>query len=314
MQRKILAAALVAVLGGVGCHGKQTRKQPCDTCPPAAAPFPPSAGRSGGSLGEPLPPSRLPPSTVPTDPFPPASVPDSRNYRDPVGPTAPRDQPPDPRRLPPADIPLSLGDGAQFRGQSPNWLGEPVPPAGLKLPTPDAPAATGGSLPPRGPRTTAKAPTPTTTPGKFTREPIPGRDGVTSGGAVPAGGYERLRDEGIRTVVYLHDPAVSPADLADARAAATAAELRFVPVAVGPDNLPDALTTFARAVTDAPAKPIHVVDPTGVRAGSLWYLVFRTVEQRSDEVARIRATPLGLPDPDTAAGRQYWPGIRAALR
>lgn len=303
MRRTILAAlvAFLPVVPGLGCRHRQTRPA-CDTCSPGVLP------RSGGTLGEPLPPvRRLPPSDVPVDPFPPALPPDSRNYRA-----------PDPNRLPPADIPLSLGQSAprpDMRNTA-NGLGAPLPPAGLNLPTPSNPAAPNGSLPPR--RQRAAKPMPESLPRATVRQPfrtpIPGRDGVTSGGVVPAGGYERLRDDGVRTVVYVHDPAISPSELADARAAATAAGLNFAPIAVSPDNLPDALTPFARAITDATAKPVHVIDPSGVRAGSLWYLIFRTVEQRSDEVARLRATPLGLPDPTTAEGQRYWPGIRAALR
>ena len=310
----LVTVAAISLLSGPGCHGRLFRK-PCDTCAPGS-----SGGSGSGSggrlgLGEPVPGSsgRLPPTALPTDDFPPPRIPaESRNYLDPFGPDGRRYQPAPPRRSPPSDVPLTLNDAAPPRrdtGRAANWLDEPLAPAGATVPPRESGPRTDGDLPPRDVRSSLEPAGPTAT-----REAVPGRDGLTSGGAVPPGGHVKLRDSGVRTIVYLHDPATTPDDLAAARAQAEAAGLRFVPVAVAPDNLRDALTTFTRAITDPAAKPVHVVDESGVRAGSLWYLVFRTAEQRSDEVARLRATPLGLPDPASDAGRRYGPALRDAVR
>ena len=58
---------------------------------------------------------------------------------------------------------------------------------------------------------------------------------------------------------------------------------------------------FAEAV-NASNRPAVVFDDAGDKAGAMWYLYFRTVLGQSDDVARVRATPLGLPD----AGETAW--------
>lgn len=100
----ITTAAAATLLGGLGCQGRLFRRPCTDDCPPA------SSGGSGNSrlgLGDPVPGSRLPPADVPAGDYPAPRLPETRNTFGPEG----RRYQPEPRRLPPADIPLTSGDG-----------------------------------------------------------------------------------------------------------------------------------------------------------------------------------------------------------
>ena len=60
---------------------------------------------------------------------------------------------------------------------------------------------------------------------------------------------------------------------------------------------------------DRSAQPVYVFDDDGLRAGALWYVRFRTADQMSPEVAKIRAGGLGLTDQSDEA-RAYWVAIQ----
>ena len=74
------------------------------------------------------------------------------------------------------------------------------------------------------------------------------------------------------------------------------------------------MTSSGGDLKDATSKPLYVYDLDGVRAGSLWYLQFRTVEMLSDEVARIRANALGLRDAAVSEEQKhFWIAIQDQL-
>ena len=89
--------------------------------------------------------------------------------------------------------------------------------------------------------------------------------------------------------------------------------LRFVPIAVSPGALPKAFDEFAAAVDDRGSRPLYVIDETGVRAGSLWYLLFRTRDLLGDDTARLRAAPLGLTEAATEEQKQFWIAVQDLL-
>ena len=139
---------------------------------------------------------------------------------------------------------------------------------------------------------------------------IAGRDGVANGKLPTPEGLDTLKANGFRTVLVLHDPS---SDIAATKDMVEKRGLKFVSIAVSPTNLRKSLDDFALTITDSATKPVYVADDTGVRAGSLWYLFFRTSEMRSDDVARVRATPLGLPTTTTEEGKQFWLAIQLVL-
>ena len=71
--------------------------------------------------------------------------------------------------------------------------------------------------------------------------------------------------------------------------------MKYFSIEVSPKTLTCAVVDdFNRIVDDTANHPLFVYDTDGGRAGGLWYLHFRTAEQDSDEVARIKAERLGL--------------------
>ena len=139
---------------------------------------------------------------------------------------------------------------------------------------------------------------------------VPGRDGVASGQRPGLDGFDWLKANGFKTVVYLHAPS---ADVAPARNLAETRGLRFVPIAVSPGTLPKAFDEFAAAVADRGNRPLYVIDEDGVRAGSLWYLLFRTRDLLSDDTARLRAAPLGLTEAATEERKPFWIAVQDFL-
>ncbi len=320
-MRRVLSAGLAAglLLGGVACHHCCKKKTGC--CPP------------GGLLGDPVPPGgTIPPTAVPTTPpsdgpLPPPVIPDtgrsSSSYRfdprTPPGPWDPAptvspflpDTPPAPPRsdrkelLAPDPLPAGVAPElpSSTRPGTSGFLGEPVRPIGGSdlPPRPGTPGQSGRLL--DDPTTRV----PVGLPG-YTR--VPGHDGVASGRKPTLDGFDWLKSNGFKTVVSLHAPA---ADVTAARDLAEKRGLRFVPIAVSPDTLKKALDEFMTAVSDRANRPLYVIDEDGVRAGSLWYLVFRTQDLLGDDTARLRAAPLGLTDAATEEQKQFWLAIQEVL-
>jgi hypothetical protein len=335
MRRLMLGGlALGLTLGGSACHHCKKNKSR-DCCPPAG---------SGTYLGDPVPGggSTIPPTSVPTtppgavpgDPLPPPVLPSEGRGSFRIDPRAPAD-PWDPAPtapsfrsdLPPAPAPSRPGKTELLapdplpRGVAPEiplsntntsaFLEEPIRPIG------------GTDLPPKPGAETAK---PVTPPGKSERmldDPtarapvglpgyarVPGRDGVASGRRPGLDGFDWLKSNGFKTVVYLHAPST---DFAPVRDLATTRGLKFVPIAVSPGTLPKAFDEFAAAVADRGNRPLYVIDEDGARAGSLWYLFFRTRDLLSDDTARLRAAPLGLTDAATEEQKQFWIAVQDVL-
>jgi hypothetical protein len=324
MMRRLMLSGLAVglALGGAACqHCKKARGRG-DCCPP-------------GTLGEPIPGvgSTIPPTSVPTtppsampaDPLPPPVLPDSSrgSFRiDPQRPADPWDPAPTAPSfrsdLPPASPP------APARPGKPEVLAPDPLPGGVapEIPLsskPDTSAFLEGPVRPIGgtdlpPKPGADRPLddPTTRapvglPG-FTR--VPGHDGVASGRRPGVDGFDWLKSNGFKTVVYLHAP---PADFAPVRDMATTRGLKFVPIAVSSGTLSKAFDEFSAAVADRGNRPLYVIDEDGTRAGSLWYLLFRTRDLLSDDTARLRAAPLGLTEAATEEQKQFWIAVQDYL-
>jgi hypothetical protein len=219
-----------------------------------------------------------PPSSVPS--LPPPDLPDGRSsFRlgDPVPPAAP----PTPVRPAPPPGEVLLPDPLPPGGVPPTApprqiLGEPLRPDDAPAPerTSEKPADT-ASRPPVG----------------FLK--VPGRDGLASGRLPGADELDWLAANGFRTVLVVHDP---KADVDELTAAAAKRNLRVVAVPADPADLGPAYEAFARAVADRGGKPVYAADADPARLGALWFALFRRQELAGDEVARLRARPLGLTD------------------
>ncbi len=322
MRRFLIAGFAVGLLlSGLGCRHSLFRR-PCNTCND-----PSPRNRDGTRLEDPLPSSgsRISPPGVPTTPndnFPPPSVPERRFRIDPYAPPdrqlVPTEVVPGPLRIPPQEIllppdnPNSDSTGPVVR----SYLNEPLPPAGTRLPQRDAASpTTSGDLPPRlngsiPPSQSNAKPMPGSLKGLSDYTTIAGREGVANGKLPTPEGLDTLKANGFRTVLVLHDPS---SDSAATKEMVEKRGLKFVAIAVSPTTLRKSLDDFTLTITDSATKPVYVADDTGVRAGSLWYLFFRTSEMRSDDVARVRATPLGLPTTTTEEGKQFWLAIQQVL-
>ena len=139
---------------------------------------------------------------------------------------------------------------------------------------------------------------------------MPSYERVANGRRPTIDGFDALKANGFRTLVYLHAPS---ANVSAARDLAEKRGLRFVPIAVSPTTLRTALDEFTVIVTDRAARPVYVADEDGVRSGALWYLVFRTTDILGDDAARLRATPLGLTEATTEEQKQFWLAIQNLL-
>ncbi|MGL6094250.1 MAG: hypothetical protein ACRC7O_00425, partial [Fimbriiglobus sp.] len=327
----------------VGCrHACKNRGRSSGDLPPPPgggpfldAPFAPSDDR--GSLPPPFPTpggadDRIPPTRVPTTPggrefLPPSVVPDSRGSLR-IDPSAlpdssmpaaavprvtPRSVPshqelllPDP--LPggaPADFSLESSGIPQPPQPTRGFLEEPIRPyAAAKPPTPEPlPAGSDDRPLPLGdtpPVPLRAAGLPVGVPGYAA---VGDKPGLFVGRRPTVDGFDALKSAGIRTVIYLHG---SDADVSPAKELAERRGLRFEPVAVSPERLGNATSTFNPLVADKSLRPAFVSDDTGARAGILWFLYFRTVDLMNDDAARVRATPLGLRDAGTDDMAKYW--------
>lgn len=237
----------------------------------------------GLELGDPIPgASRIVPTEVPLAPRvapAPAFAPDQRNYT-----PAPSRAP----SLPPREILLPSG----------NRPGNP-------------PGAAPKAVPARVDSNTVRAePTP---PGEGLpgATPVAGLARVVAGRKPTPAGFDTLKRAGTKSIVYLHAPG---SDAGAAAELAAARGLKLTALAVAPETLGDDLRAFTRVVDDPSNRPLYVADESGVRAGSLWYLYFRTREYASDEAARVRATPLGLPaDAGTDEAKAFWIAVQKVL-
>lgn len=117
------------------------------------------------------------------------------------------------------------------------------------------------------------------------------KDGLYAGGKPTLEGFETLKRARFRTVIYLHAPG---ADVAATRDMASTRDLNFIDIETTPEKLADASKEFNRLTADKLNHPAYVFADDNTRAGALWYLHFRFVDSLDNDVARLRAKPLGL--------------------
>jgi protein tyrosine phosphatase (PTP) superfamily phosphohydrolase (DUF442 family) len=296
MIRRLLLTAVASglVFGAVGC-----RHRCCtDAAPRPYYPNPPS----GSVIGPPGSSSTIPPAGLPVTPSVSPSVGPS------AGPVVPAPSPQPSGGLPPPDPLFGAPREGNFRPTPPPANGRPAPEILLPDPLPGSGSSRSQS-PARPPASgILGAPVAPVAPRGQTAEPplakgnaaapaaaLPGfarvKDGVSSGRKPTLDGFDTLKRAGYKTVLYLHP---AGADVAATRDVAQNKGLSFVAIEVTPERLAEALDQFNTVVGDRRARPVYVADDTGVRAGALWYLHFRTVELQHDDAARIKARALGL--------------------
>ncbi|HET6572342.1 MAG TPA: hypothetical protein VFG68_01980 [Fimbriiglobus sp.] len=305
MMRRLMLSGLAAglVLSGAACH--LCKKYKGRDCCPSAGPYLGDPVPRGGTI----PPTSVPttpPSPMPGEPLPPPVLPDTRGSfsidpRTPPGPWDPTPtRPSQPELLTPEPLPRGVSPEVPLSSKSDasGFLGEPVRPVG------------GTDLPPKPADRMLSGPTARAPVGLPGYARVAGRDGVATGRRPGLDGFDWLKSNGFKTVVYLHAPS---ADVAAVRDLTAARGLRFVPIAVSPGTLPKAFAEFAAAVEDRGGRPLYVIDETGTRAGSLWYLLFRTRDLLGDDTARLRAAPLGLTEATTEEQKQFWIAVQDYL-
>lgn len=120
-------------------------------------------------------------------------------------------------------------------------------------------------------------------------------------------GLDWLQAKGYRTVIQVH----APGEDTDAdQKQVEKRGMKYLSLAVSPLTLDrKQADEFNALVRNVAAQPLFVYDKDGSLAAGLWYLHFRLVEQNEDEVARIRASALGLRQDH----RDMWEAIQRVL-
>lgn len=221
-----------------------------------------------------------------------------REDRRTFAPTVPPPPPPRGLLLPPTTLPTTpapLGQPGPSNFPPPAGLSAPPKPGGPEVLFPDP-------LPSSAPKTSASgllgAPArPQTAEPPKAAASLPGytrvKDGLFAGRKPALDGFDALKANGFRTVVFLHGPG---ADTAAVRDTAAARGLNLVAIETTPEALADAAAKFDRVAADRAARPLYVFADDPLRAGAVWYLHFRTADAAGDDVARLRAAPLGYSD------------------
>ncbi len=257
MTRKLMLVAVAALLvGAVGCRHRCHLNEEGRR----PAPFLPSAPRN---------PTLLPPAGLPTQPAPSVLPPGSSNFPPPASLDPLTTPNPAPKGSGPEVLfPDPLPGGASSRPTQPNapgFLGSPVNPA------PEGPKANNAALP------------------GYTKV----KDGLFAGKKPTLDGFDALKTAGFRSVAYFH---AAGADTGAIKDMAATRGLTFHAIETTPEALADASAEFNRVAGDRLNRPLYAFGQDDVRAGAVWYLHFRTVDSLGDDVARLRAKPLGLTD------------------
>lgn len=285
-------ALITAVAAGVAFAAAGCRHKCCSSSAAAPRPYlplPPSAGPNGGLIpppGVPVTPppgGQLPPADLGAPPSSSFTLPPAAGFGPPPGST-PTPRGPAPEILLPESLP---GGKSSQSSAPPSVLGAPGRPPSV---TQEPPIAAG-------------------TPADSTAG-LPGfvrvKDGVASGRKPALEGFDTLKRTGFKTLVYLH---AAGADLASIKDVTEKKGLSFTAIETTPERLADATAAFDRVLADRSNMPVYVADDDGLRTGALWYVHFRTADQLSPEVARIRARGLGLTD-ETDEARAFWVAIQ----
>jgi protein tyrosine phosphatase (PTP) superfamily phosphohydrolase (DUF442 family) len=256
MNRKLLLAAVAAAFVVPAGCRHHCHKTKKDAC------CPPASGSGPGARN----PILLPPANVPVNPG--AAVPGPSNF-------------------PPPHDPL-INPGAALKGGGPDVLfPDPLPPGNPSARPSAAPARPPGVLgTPVQPQT---AEPPKAAGVNATRV----KDGLYAGQRPTLDEFDALRTAGFRSVVYLHGPGTDTAAVKDM---AATRGLVFHAIETTPETLADASAEFNKATADRLNRPAYVFADQDVRAGAVWYLNLRTADALGDDVARLRARPLGLSD------------------
>jgi protein tyrosine phosphatase (PTP) superfamily phosphohydrolase (DUF442 family) len=134
---------------------------------------------------------------------------------------------------------------------------------------------------------------------------------VASGLTPFADGWDWLKANGYKTVVYLSQPGT---DTANDRKQAEQRGLAFETIEISPETLTkEKVDQFNQIVDDRSAQPLFVYDSNGVLAGALWYLHFRTAENATDQIARDQAERLGLPRQPAGDHLTMWLAVQKLL-
>jgi protein tyrosine phosphatase (PTP) superfamily phosphohydrolase (DUF442 family) len=304
----LLTLTAGTVLLGAGCRHRWCRDR-YDDVPPSRL------GSPVPSRGATIPPSNLPttppPSTLPAPDLPPTR--DSLRFEQSPPPTVdlpavPGQTAPPATGKPDREIILPEGAAPAPKAANPNgFLGEPL--------TGDRPPTNGSPADPLRSSTSERPANPASAPASGGTRPvnltlIPDRSGLSAGRTPTEANLDWLRANGYRTVVQLHAP---DADVSKLKADAERRGLSVVAIPVSPETLKEAFDKFSAVVADRAVRPAFVADADGVRAGPLWYLVFRTQDLVGDEVARVRAGSLGLTADGTPERTRFWQAAQEVL-
>lgn len=236
------------------------------------APYLPDAPRN---------PTLLPPAGVPTTPS--VQPPGTSNFPPPASVDPLTNPSPTPKGGTETLFPDPLPGGASRPSQSgaPSFLGAPVKPQA------ETPKANNAGLPGY----------------------LKVKDGLFAGGRPTLDGFDALKTAGFRSVAYFHDAGTDTSAVKDM---AATRGLTFHAIETTPETLAAASGEFNRVAADRLNRPLYAFGQDGVRAGAVWYLHFRTVDSLGDDVARLRAKPLGLTDAGDE-GRAFTLAIARAL-
>jgi len=222
--------------------------------------------------------------------------------------------------IPPAGVPINPGAGSLPPPDvRPSTSGRPAPE--ILLPDPIGPGGTSSNARPGGilggpvaggafastlqPPVAAKKPNAA----EATQTGLPGftqiADGFAAGRKPTLDGFDTLKKDGYKTVLFLHAPG---ADVAAVRDLVEARGLTLVPVETTPEKVGDAFEAVKKATAEKSARPAYLFDDDGTRAAAVLYIHFKTVELESADVSRIRAKSLGLADDS-----DFWPAIKQYL-
>ena len=264
----VLALGAGVLLGLAGCKHKCCR-QNASNLPPAAPFLPPGPG------------STIPPANVPINPGAGGALP-------------PPDIRPNTSNRPAPEIllpdPIAPG-GTSSKKTKDSVLGGPIaspsvtlePPVAAKKPEAAAPETTQTGLP------------------GFTQI----GEGFATGRKPTLDGFDTLKKDGYKTVIFVHAPG---ADVAAVRDLVEARGLTLQAIETTPEKLGDAFESVKKTVSDKATRPAYLFDDDGTRAAAVLYLHFKTVDLESADVSRIRAKSLGLADES-----EFWPAIKKHL-
>jgi hypothetical protein len=268
----ILLASVAMLIAFTGCRHRCHKLFHKDGCCPSTTNAPPNS-------------MLLPPTAVPTTPgpgpapFPPPAVNPGPSF---FPPPATPPKPGGPDVLLPDPLPGNPSSRVSPAPQGSNFLGAPV--ATKEPPKAASPAAGLPGL-------------------------IKVKDGLYAGGKPSLDGFDALKRANFRTVIYLHVPG---ADVSAVKGMADTRGMEFVAIETTPETLATASKQFDATAASKANHPAYVFADDSMRAGAVWYLHFRNVDTQDNDVARLRAKPLGLNEQGDE-GKAFWLAIQKIL-